>query len=92
MHGNPVYQQLRVSLAEAEATVAQLRTRVAEYEARYAQLKESAKLVPQMEAEYTQLNRDYGVHKRNYETLVAPPRVRRRSPATWKPFPARISG
>ena len=50
---------------------ASLRTRVAEYEARFARLRESAKLVPQMEAEYTQLNRDYGVHKRNYETLVS---------------------
>ena len=68
--GNPVYQQLRVSLAETEATVAQLRTRVAEYEARFAKLKDSAKLAPQMEAEYTQLNRDYGVHRRNYESLV----------------------
>jgi polysaccharide chain length determinant protein (PEP-CTERM system associated) len=71
VQGNPVYQQLRVSLAETEATVASLRTRVAEYEARYAKLKDSAKLMPQMEAEYSQLNRDYGVHKRNYETLVS---------------------
>ena len=70
LQGNPVYQQLRVSLAETEATVAQLRTRVAEYETRFAKLKDSAKLAPQMEAEYMQLNRDYGVHKRNYEQLV----------------------
>ena len=63
--------QLRVSLAETEASIAQLKTRVAEYEARLAKLKETAKLAPQLEAEYTQLNRDYGVHKRNYETLVS---------------------
>ena len=71
VQGNPVYQQLRVSLAETEASVAQLKTRVAEYEARFAKLKDSAKLAPQLEAEYTQLNRDYSVHKRNYETLVS---------------------
>ena len=71
LQGNPVYQQLRVSLAETEATVAQLRTRVGEYEGRLGKLKETAKLAPQLEAEYTQLNRDYGVHKRNYETLVS---------------------
>ncbi len=71
LQGNPVYQQLRVSLAETEAAIAQLQTRVAEYESRFQKLKESAKLAPQIEAEYTQLNRDYGVHKRNYETLVS---------------------
>jgi polysaccharide chain length determinant protein (PEP-CTERM system associated) len=69
--GNPVYQQLKVSLAESEATVAQLRTRVAEYESRYARLKDSAKVMPQMEAEFAQLNRDYDVHKKNYEILVS---------------------
>lgn len=69
--GNPVFQQLKVSLAEAEANVASLRTRVAEYEARFVRLKESSKVVPQMEAEYAQLNRDYDVHKKNYETLVS---------------------
>ena len=70
LQGNPVYQQLRVSLAEIEATVAQLRTRVQEYEARLARLKDHAKLAPQLEAEFAQLNRDYAVHKRNYEGLV----------------------
>ncbi|HET7033708.1 MAG TPA: XrtA system polysaccharide chain length determinant [Casimicrobiaceae bacterium] len=71
MAGNPVYQQLKVSLAESEATVAQLRTRVAEYESRYARLKDSAKVMPQMEAEFAQLNRDYDVHRKNYEVLVS---------------------
>ncbi|MBK6337330.1 MAG: chain length-determining protein [Betaproteobacteria bacterium] len=71
INSNPVYQQLKVSLAESEATVASLRTRVAEYESRYARLRESAKLVPQIEAEFTQLNRDYDINKKNYEALVA---------------------
>jgi polysaccharide chain length determinant protein (PEP-CTERM system associated) len=71
INANPVYQQIKVSLAEAEASVASLHTRVAEYEARAARLRESAKLVPQIEAEYAQLNRDYDIHKKNYESLVA---------------------
>lgn len=71
VNSNPVYQQLKVSLAEAEATVASLKTRVGEYEARQARLQASAKLVPQIEAEYSQLNRDYDIMKKNYETLVA---------------------
>ena len=71
LSNNPVYQQLKVSLADAEASVASLRARVSEYETRLARLKESAKLMPQMEAEYSQLNRDYDINKKNYETLVA---------------------
>jgi polysaccharide chain length determinant protein (PEP-CTERM system associated) len=68
---NPVYQKLKVSLAENEASVASLRTRVAEYQNRYEQLKASMKMVPQLEAELVQLNRDYDIHKKNYESLVA---------------------
>ena len=70
INNNPVYQQLKLSLAENEATVASLRVRVAEYQSRYNLLKDSVKLIPQIEAEYTQLNRDYDINKRNYESLV----------------------
>jgi polysaccharide chain length determinant protein (PEP-CTERM system associated) len=64
-------EQLKVSLANAEAQVASLRTRVAEYSTRYSQLKASASLMPQLEAEFAQLNRDYDVNKKNYENLVS---------------------
>lgn len=64
------YQQLKVSLSEAEANVAALRTRVAEYQTRYDRMKEEVKLVPQLEAEFAQLNRDYEINKKNYEQLV----------------------
>lgn len=62
--------ELKRSLANADATVATLRTRVAEYEARQARQKEIMKSMPQIEAEFTQLNRDYDIHKKNYEQLV----------------------
>lgn len=68
---NPVYQQLKVSLAENEATVASLRARVNEYQNRYNHLKDAVKMVPQIEAELAQLNRDYDINKKNYESLVA---------------------
>lgn len=71
VNNNPVYQQLKISLAEAEANVASLRTRVAEYTSRYGQLKNSVRLIPQIEAELTQLNRDYEINKKNYESLVS---------------------
>lgn len=68
---NPVYQQLKVSLAEAEANVASLQARVSEYDARYKRLTDMMKNQPQLEAEFTQLNRDYDIHKKNYEQLVS---------------------
>ena len=68
---NPVFQQLRFSLAEAEANVASLRAKLASYEGQYAQLKGAAKLVPEREAEFAQLNRDYEVQKKTYESLLA---------------------
>ena len=64
-------EQLKVALAQAEASVASLRARVAEYSARSSQLKASATLMPQLEAEYIQLNRDYDINKKNYESLVS---------------------
>jgi len=67
---NPVYQQLKVKLADAEAKVASLQGRVAELSDREAQLQASAGRVPKVEAEMAQLNRDYNVMKHNYEELV----------------------
>ena len=68
---NPVFQQLRISAAEAEAQVASAKAKLAAYEGQYAQLKSRASMVPQVEAEFAQLNRDYEVQKRTYESLLA---------------------
>jgi polysaccharide chain length determinant protein (PEP-CTERM system associated) len=70
VNANPVYQQLKVTLSEMEARVAALQTRVGEYQARYDRLKSAISLVPQIEAEFTQLNRDYEINRKNYEQLV----------------------
>lgn len=69
--GNVAYQEMARLLAATEVQVAALRARVAEYEARYASARESLKTAPQLEAEAAQLNRDYAIHKKNYEDLVA---------------------
>ena len=58
-------------LAASEVQLASLRARVGEYQARYNSARESLKTAPQLEAEATQLNRDYGIHKTNYEALVS---------------------
>jgi polysaccharide chain length determinant protein (PEP-CTERM system associated) len=68
---DPVYRQFIVSLASAEANVAAMKARVAEYGTRYNELKAVANAVPQVDAEYTQLTRDYEVTKKNYESLLS---------------------
>jgi len=68
---NPVYQQLTVAIAEADATVASLKGRVDEYQSRLAQLKQSVDSTLDVEAEYTQLTRDYGMYKENYAAMLA---------------------
>lgn len=70
VHANPAYQQMKVAFTEAEATIAALRVRVAEYESRYARSVGKIKLLPAIEAEFTQLNRDYDIHKKNYDGLI----------------------
>jgi polysaccharide chain length determinant protein (PEP-CTERM system associated) len=68
--GAAVVQQTKLALAEAEANVAALRVRASDTQSRLAQLRASASRVPQFEAEFAQLNRDYEVVRRNYEALV----------------------
>jgi polysaccharide chain length determinant protein (PEP-CTERM system associated) len=68
---NPVYQQLKISLADADASVASARAKLASLENQQRALKAQAQLVPQVEAEYVQLNRDYDIQKKTYETLLA---------------------
>lgn len=64
-------QELSRMLATSEMQVAALKARVSEYQARYNEAKGGMKIAPQIEAEAAQLNRDYGIIKRNYESLVA---------------------
>lgn len=68
---NPVFQQIKISLTEAEANVAALQARVTEMQSRVDQLRASANRVPQVEAELAQLNRDYEVIRQQYQQLVA---------------------
>jgi len=67
---NPVYQQLTIAIAEADATVSSLGARVAEYQRRYGELRNASNMIPQVEQEYTQLMRDYDVYRQNYDTLL----------------------
>ena len=68
---SPVFQRIRVSLADAEANVASLGSQLGAQQARLAELRASASKVPAAEAELAQLNRDYDVIRKNYDMLVS---------------------
>ena len=68
---NPVYQQVRIKLVESESNVASLGRRVDLLESQMIRIRELAKTAPTIEAELVDLTRDYGVLKRQYETLLA---------------------
>ena len=68
---NPVFQKLRISLAESEANVASLRVRLGTQQARLTEIRALASRTPQIEAELSQLNRDYDIIRKNYEQLVS---------------------
>ena len=92
LHGNPVYQQLRVSLAETEATVAQLRTRVARIRGALRQAQgvgqaRARRSRPSTRSSIATTASTRGTTKRSSAVASRP-----RSPATWKTCPARISG
>jgi polysaccharide chain length determinant protein (PEP-CTERM system associated) len=68
---SPVYQKLRLSLAQADAEVASLRSQLATQTAQLNEVRGLAGRVPQVEAEHAQLNRDYDIVRKAYDAMVA---------------------
>lgn len=68
---NPVYQSLRIALAQEEANLASIETQVADYEQRVEGLREMVHTIPEVEVKFKNLNRDYDITKKNYEALLA---------------------
>lgn len=64
-------QELNRMLAASEVQVAALQARVAEYASRLEAARAAVRTAPQLEAEAAQLNRDYEITKRNYDSLVS---------------------
>jgi len=68
---NPIYQQLTIAIAEADANLASLRARVGQMERKRAELYRAVDRIPQIESEYTQLTRDLDVYKQQYGEMLA---------------------
>jgi polysaccharide chain length determinant protein (PEP-CTERM system associated) len=67
---SPMLQQMNVALSVEEAKIASLKARVNEYTSRLAQMRSNSNMAPEIEAQLSQLNRDYTINKENYEKLV----------------------
>jgi len=68
---SPIYQKIRISLADTEANIASLRSQLSAQQAALEQVRAMAGRVPKVEADLAQLTRDYDVIRKNYEQLVA---------------------
>lgn len=68
--GNPIFQQMKIALGEAEANVASLSARVKNYQKRMEQFKEQMDARLKVETELKNLNRDYAAIRGNYDALL----------------------
>ena len=71
MRPNPIREQMQVRLVDAEANVASLERQVKDAEAELERLDGMARDAPEVQAQFTNLDRDYNVLRRNYEELLA---------------------
>jgi polysaccharide chain length determinant protein (PEP-CTERM system associated) len=67
---NPVYQSIQLALNQAEVEIAALRGTITDGQRKVAQLRQLVDTVPEVEAEFARLNRDYDVTKAQYNALV----------------------
>jgi polysaccharide chain length determinant protein (PEP-CTERM system associated) len=67
---SPVVQSLQIRLNDANASLAGLRSQVNDAERRLEALQAALNRVPEVEAEFAQLNRDYDVNRSQYQDLL----------------------
>jgi polysaccharide chain length determinant protein (PEP-CTERM system associated) len=68
---NAVYDQLKVKLVDAQGAVASLQRRLVDAQAEQARIERIVQSAPGVLTQVQDLDRDYGVLKRNYQELVS---------------------
>lgn len=68
---NPAYELLQLRLIDSDAQIASLERQERDAIVEVTRLEALARSVPEVQAEYTNLDRDYAVLRRNYEELLA---------------------
>jgi len=67
---NPVYQSIQLTLNQTEVEIAALRGEIGDHNRKVGELRGLVDTVPQVEAEFARLNRDYEVTRAGYRELV----------------------
>jgi len=67
---NPIYQSTKMAIGSTEAEMAELRSQISQQQAQITQLQGLIDRMPQVEAELKRLDRNYGVNKAQYDSLV----------------------
>lgn len=70
LQANPVYQNLRIQLSNAEVELAGMQSQLATYNATVAQLRADVDKIAEVETNLKQLNRDYSVVQARYQELL----------------------
>lgn len=68
---NPLHEQVRLRLVDANTEVASLERQVAVMEEEVQRLESLARTAPHVQAEFQNIDRDYAVLRKNYEELLA---------------------
>ncbi|HJU17006.1 MAG TPA: XrtA system polysaccharide chain length determinant [Stellaceae bacterium] len=68
---NPVYEQLKMRIIEADATISALQSQLDAARKDLARMENLARAAPEVAAQYQGLDRDYQVLRHNYEELLA---------------------
>jgi polysaccharide chain length determinant protein (PEP-CTERM system associated) len=68
---SPVYQSIEVALNKVNVSIADLTTEIGEHQRKAQELQQLLDKTPQLEAQYSQLSRDYEINKSQYSKLLA---------------------
>lgn len=67
---NPVYQSIQLALNQTDVDIAAKRGEIGIHQEKVGELRKMVDTMPQVEAEFARLNRDYNVTKAQYTALV----------------------
>jgi polysaccharide chain length determinant protein (PEP-CTERM system associated) len=67
---NPVYQSIQLALNQTDVEIASLRGQLAMHRGKVDELRRMLDTMPQVEADYAQLTRDYDVNRLQYTQLL----------------------